>query len=333
MAARHIEPACSVFARAMVAGCVLLAAPVSARAGAANSIRPRPIVLAALHEENIGPAELPSPTATPTAEPSPGVQGGVESQQPSTQATAGEAVEPPPAESPPPTAAGTSPSIAPTPEAGAQGEPTAGAEPGVAGAQPSALPTELAPVGIGEITPTLQISNSSLEPLIASASTPALAASLRMTDDARKNILDNRPDDAIQLLSRAISIGPGDSYAYFYLGRAWLAKKNYAQAMTFFNRAEMAFASNSNWLGETLAFEGLTYEEWGQPQQAEKEYAQALQANPANLMARVGYTRLTMNSAPEPEAATPAPSAAQANPAPDESAPPPAPAEPPPPAN
>ena len=331
MTARRIELDCPLLARAIVAGWVLLAAPIIARAAVSSANRARATRLVGFREENIGPEDLPSPTATPTPEASPAAQNGAESSPfAAPPAMAPEAAPSPNPQAWPPDAAEASPVIPPTPASGGQ---EGAALPGAAGAEPSSVPTELAPLGIGEMTPTLQISNASLRPLVASAATPALAASLRMTDRARKNILDGRPDDAIQLLSRAVSIDPGNSYAYFYLGRAWLAKKNYSQAITFFNRAEMAFASNPDWLGETLAFEGLTYEQWGQPQQAAKEYAQALQATPGNLMARVGYTRLTVNSAPPPEVAAPAPSGSEAVPAPSEPPAPPPPAEPPPPAD
>ncbi len=330
MTTRQIEPACPLLAGAIVAGLVLLTAPVIARGAVGSAARARVTRVVGFREENIGPEDLPSPTATPTPAASPAQNGPESSPSAAPAALAPEAAPSPNPQTSPAAAAQASPVIAPNPASGAQAE---GAPP-PAGAEPSEVPTELAPLGIGQMTPTLQISNASLGPIIASATTPALAASLRMTDKARGDILDGRPDDAIQLLSRAVSIDPTNSYAYFYLGRAWLAKKNYSQAITFFNRAGMAFASNPQWLGETLAFEGLAYEEWGQPQQAEKEYAQALQATPGNLMARVGYTRLTVNDAAPPEGAAPPPSGSEVAPAPSEPpAPPPPAAEPPPPAD
>ena len=81
-------------------------------------------------------------------------------------------------------------------------------------------------------------------------------------------------------------------YAYFYLGRAYLGKKNYDQAITFLNRAETRLGANPQWLGETLAFEGLVNEQSGQTAPAIACYQKALVAVPGNLMARVGLTRL-----------------------------------------
>ncbi len=39
----------------------------------------------------------------------------------------------------------------------------------------------------------------------------------------------------------ALSIDPSNPYVYFYLGSAYLIKKNYNQALTFFQRAEIGF--------------------------------------------------------------------------------------------
>ena len=96
-------------------------------------------------------------------------------------------------------------------------------------------PADIAPLEVGSVAPQMQISDASLESLIQSvhAAQPALAASLRVTDHAREQILNHHEDDAIQTLTGAMSIDGGDPYAYFYLGRAYLGKKNYDQAIDF----------------------------------------------------------------------------------------------------
>jgi len=159
---------------------------------------------------------------------------------------------------------------------------------------PSAVPTDVPPLEVGSVAPQMQISDAPLDDLIRkmSATQPALAASLRITDQARDQILNHREDDAIQTLQRAISIDGSNPYAYFYVGRAYLAKKNYDQSVTFFKRAENRLGTNPEWLGETLAFEGLANEESGQAAQAIACYQRTLQAVPGNLMARVGLMRL-----------------------------------------
>jgi len=196
--------------------------------------------------------------------------------------------------------------------------------------EPTPLATsseELPPLEIGSVTPSLRISDGSLGPVIAHSQDPGMAASLRITEQARIQLLAGKVDDAIRDLTRALSVDPSDPYAYLYLGRAYLSKRNNSQAMTFFKRAEIGFGSgNPMWLSETLAFEGLVYEEEGHATTAVAVYQQALRANPGNLMARVGYTRLAPQVVPAvPTAPGEAPSDAGAPPAAPEEPPPPPP--------
>jgi hypothetical protein len=234
----------------------------------------------------------------------------------------------------------------PTPEPGSETSTTPTVTPSAAPTtsevfpEPTALPTsgdQLPPLEPGSVTPSLRVSDSSLQGAIDKEQNPARAASMRIAEQARTELLDGHPDEASRDLARAVSIDPSDPYAYFYLGRAYLAKKNYSQAMTFLKRAEIGLGSrNALWLSETLGFEALTYEESGHDSAAAAAYQQALQANPGNLMARVGYTRLAPSVTP-PEGAPgagedePPPSGEPIPAAPASSPPPPPPSSPPPP--
>jgi predicted negative regulator of RcsB-dependent stress response len=280
--------------------------------------------LARLSEETLPSAEMP-PTATPTpAAPSAAQSGGVPlaspTPSPSTEAGPGQTV--------PET------TVAPAEvEPGAEGASSAAAEPTPAAAD---AVSDVAPLDIGAVKPQLQVSDQPLAAAVREASSPSMAASLRIVDRARKNILAGRPNDAIEMLAHALSVDSAGGYAYFYLGRAWLAKRNYTQAMTFLKRAEISFGSNPEWLGETLAFEGLAYEESGDTTAARAAYQMAMDAEPGNLMARVGYTRLSAQSAPPPAAPMPAgmPGASELAPPPEEvPAPAPPASEPPAPVN
>ena len=196
-------------------------------------------------------------------------------------------------------------------------------------AQPAEIPPAM---DVGSVMPTPQISDTSLQPLIAAAPTPARAASLRITEKQRVELEKGHVDDAVRELAHAISIDPSNSYAYFYLGRAYVARKGYPQALTFFKRAEIGLASNSAWLGEIYAFEGLALEQSGKSPEAEAAYQKALAATPGNLTARVGATRLAAfapapaSPAPVADAAQTAPDAVGVPPPPVEAPPPPAPA-------
>ncbi len=276
-----------------------------------------PFQLARFSEENLPAEDMPSLIATPMATP-----GGDWEEMPASSPPGAAAVTPPANAAQAPPTVESSPLPAQT--SAAELEPT-----------PVATPTDVAPLEVGSIAPQGQISDDSLDPLIASigASQPALAASLRIADQAREEILKHQNDDAIQNLTRAISIEATNPYAYFYLGRAFLGKKNYAQAITFFDRAQTHFGTNPQWLGETLAFEGLTNEQSGQTSTAIAYYQKALAAVPGNLMARVGLTRLSgEQAAPAIEPASAPAGTIEAPPAegaiqPPPNEPPPAPAE------
>ena len=200
-------------------------------------------------------------------------------------------------------------------------------------------PADIAPaIDVGSIATTPQVSDAPLTPLIDTAPTPARAASLRITDHERVELERGDTNDAIRELAHAISIDPSNSYAYFYLGRAYIARKDYAQADTFFKRAEIGLGTNPLWLGETYAFEGLSLEQAGKSAEAVAAYQKALAASPGNLTARVGVTRLSAfmpaaatASAPQTNLDQPAPNEPGAPPAPDEPPAPPAPSSPPPP--
>ena len=287
----------------------LLMLPVCAGVSIAAS---QPIVLAELQEESIPAQDLaaPSPAAgsSPAAASSP-----VADTNPDTNSDSGEWVAAPAGE----------------PAPNAHQVPVSNPMPPAAQSEP-ANPADIAPaIDVGSIATTPQISDSSLAPLIDTAPTPARAASLRITEQERIELDHAHVDDAIRELAHAISIDPSNSYAYFYLGRAYIARKDYGQALTFFKRAEIGVASNSAWLGETYAFEGVCLEQASKSAEAVAAYQKALGASPGNLTARVGVTRLSAFMPASTTAAAPAPAGDLDQPAPHEPEIPAAPDEPP----
>jgi hypothetical protein len=269
------------------------------------------IELARFSEEDLPPEDMPSGAATPDAGPAADW----------VVAPASSPVISPAAISSP-AAPDASSSALPGDTSAVELEPT-----------PMPSPTDVAPLEVGSVAPQGQISDSSLDPIIQRirASEPALAASLRLTDQAREQILHQHEDDAVQTLGRAISIEPSNPYAYFYLSRAYMLKKNYPQALTFFKRAELGFGSDPEWLGETFAFEGLANEQSGQPAAAIACYQKAVVSVPGNLMARVGLTRLAGSEQAAPAVQPVSTSGVQdstSQPQPDEGAIPPPPDSP-----
>jgi tetratricopeptide (TPR) repeat protein len=178
-----------------------------------------------------------------------------------------------------------------------------------------------------------QLGDLSLDPEINKAVAPTLAASLRLSESARKQLADGRVDDALRDLGRAVSLDPSNAFAYYYLGRGYLARKNYTQALTFFRRAVIGFNGRPDWTAEALTYEGLCDEELGRSTDAAQAYKRALAASPNNLRARVGYGRLSSLAGPvgNLDASPPNQDLAVSPPnAPDESAPPEQPPPPPP---
>ena len=283
--------------------------PISASASLAAS---PPIVLAELHEESIPAQDLTAPNPAAASSPGAATAPAADTKE-DTNSDSGEWTAVPPGKAAP--ADRQVPVSNPMPAA----------------ALPSPVnPADIAPaLDAGSIATTPQISDSSLAPLIASAPTPARAASLRITEQERVELERGHTDDAIRELAHAISIDPSNSYAYFYLGRAYIARRSYAQAQTFFKRAEIGVASNSAWLGETYAFEGVCLEQAGKSADAAAAYQKALAASPGNLTARVGVTRLSAFMPASTTAAAPAPAGDLDQPAPHEPEIPTTPNEPP----
>jgi tetratricopeptide (TPR) repeat protein len=162
-----------------------------------------------------------------------------------------------------------------------------------------------------------ELGDQSLNDEIRKANSPTLAASLRLTEGARTQLADGKIDDAIRDLARAVSLDPSDAFAYYYLGRAYLVRKNYPQALTFFRRAEIGFSGRADWTAEALTYEGLCEEESGKADDAAQAYKRALAAAPNNFRARVGYGRLAAAAAPPEEADTPSADEDLAPPPPD----------------
>ncbi len=181
--------------------------------------------------------------------------------------------------------------------------------------------------------PPGQLSDRSLSTDIGAAALPTRKTSMRIADRARRELLKHQPDEAMRTLGRALSIDAGDPYVYFYLGRAYLMKHNYQQALTFWERAAIGFADNPKWLSEVLSFEGAVKERLGETDEARADFARAVKLAPDNQLAKDGYARLGP-PAPPPEAEPTAETGpAEAEPPPEEAAPPPPPgAEEPPPA-
>lgn len=265
------------------------------------------IVMDACYNTPPPPPEMPAePQATPTA----ALQQQSEEQEP-------EGAETPP----PPWPVGRlgeqdiSPEATATPTPTETATPTEtpiGQTPGIT-ETPTETPTPTqTPTPTPEPTPQLdfsqnlppgQLSDQPLGSEINPSLPPTRKTSMRIADKARAALRKHQPDEAIRTLGRALSIDAGDPYVYFYLGRAYLMKHNYQQALTFWSRAAISFADNPKWLAETLTFQAATKERQGDIDEARRDYKRACKLAPDNQLARDGCNRL-VPPPPPPEPAS-----------------------------
>jgi hypothetical protein len=188
---------------------------------------------------------------------------------------------------------------------------------------PTLTPEPTPQPDFSRILPPGQLSDQPLTDEINAQPLPTRKTSMRIADRARRQLHQQQPDEAIRTLGRALSIDPGDPYVYFYLGRAYLMKHNYQQALIFWQRAAISFSNNPRWLSEVLGFEGGVKERLGEIDQAREDFARALQLDPNNQLAKDGNSRL--GPPPPPPQAEPTEGPAEAEPPPEEAAPPPPP--------
>jgi hypothetical protein len=210
---------------------------------------------------------------------------------------------------PAPAQVAAKPSVAPTPVAATTGaspspspvaSPLAAASPGMS---PIPTPTEIPPaIDITMTGPSVQISDAPLSNAITYSVAPARAASMRVVERARQQLVSGNADDAIRTLGQALSIDSSDPYAYFYLGRAYFVKGNQTQAVTFLNRAAVGFGSDRMWLSETYAFEGASYEAAGSSSEAATQYKKSLDLMANNRIALAGCGRMAAFATPAAQA-------------------------------
>ncbi len=93
-------------------------------------------------------------------------------------------------------------------------------------------------------------------PDVPESEKPAFDARIQAASELRikaQNYLNNQmPDDAINILERAVSINPANGQSYYYLAQAWLMKRNSRQALEFNRLAGIYLEGDLKW--EPLVF-------------------------------------------------------------------------------
>jgi predicted Zn-dependent protease len=66
-------------------------------------------------------------------------------------------------------------------------------------------------------------------------------------EQARLLIQENRPDEAVRTLERAVNLHPTNGGNYYYLAEAWLMKGNVRQAREFHGLAAVYLRDHAEW--------------------------------------------------------------------------------------
>ena len=76
---------------------------------------------------------------------------------------------------------------------------------------------------------------------------PRAQASLQLTNQGVELLQNSRPDDAIRIFERSISLDTYNGQNYYYMAEAWIMKDNKQQAMEFNQLAEIYLKIDANW--------------------------------------------------------------------------------------
>lgn len=82
---------------------------------------------------------------------------------------------------------------------------------------------------------------------------PRALASLRLTEQGRLFLEAGKPDEAIRVLERAISLHPISVQNYYYLAEAWLLKGNVTQAQECNRLAILYLEQEPEWRVRVMA--------------------------------------------------------------------------------
>lgn len=90
------------------------------------------------------------------------------------------------------------------------------------------------------------------KPLPEAPPSARTVASLQLTEQGRTLLEQGKPDDAISVLERAVTVSPTNGQNYYYLAEAWLAKKNTQQAEEFNRLAGLYLQGDPQWMVRVL---------------------------------------------------------------------------------
>jgi predicted negative regulator of RcsB-dependent stress response len=144
---------------------------------------------------------------------------------------------------------------------------------------PATIPEALSPA-----KPPLA-DDSSLLAKIVPGTAPQRAASLRLSEEARKLLDGGEYAKALTRLERAIDIDSTNAYGHFLLAKTQFGLRRYKESLNFLEVAESRLGAEPFWLSEVYALRGENFRALGMAERAEESYEKALTINPGNRTA------------------------------------------------
>jgi hypothetical protein len=161
----------------------------------------------------------------------------------------------------------------------------------------TAAATRPSPGATATPTPTRPPAPPSTAPPAAVESLPAgaateLVAAARMTDAARRDLAAGETDRALELLERAVQVGPAAPFPYYYMAAVYLARGRAEEALVLAQRAAtLAAGYPTGWAGHAHVLRGRALESLGRGDEAVRAYRAAIAADPNNVPAREALGR------------------------------------------
>lgn len=159
----------------------------------------------------------------------------------------------------------------------------------------------LPPTNIPETLPPAKppvADDSSLLAKIIPGTPPQRAASLRLTEEARKLLEGGEYAKALTRLERAIAIDSTNAYGHFLLAKTQFGLGRYKESLNFLDVAESRLGSEPFWLSEVYALRGENFRALGMAQRADESYEKALTINSGNRTAADALSRKQSETQP-----------------------------------
>lgn len=125
----------------------------------------------------------------------------------------------------------------------------------------------------------------SLLAMITSQTSPQRAASLRLTEEGRELLENDDYDKGLSKLEKALAIDSTNRYAYYYLAQAHHLLSHYAESLNFLEVTEGRFILEPSWQARVLVLKGENFRALGLLDEADENYARALELDPTHPVA------------------------------------------------